>query len=104
MTTGARPIAIVPFRPEHGDAFYALNRAWLDEFALYEAPDEVHLSDPHGAIVAPGGALFVPLDGDVVVGTAGIGPHGEDEMELLKLTVAQSARGSGIARRLVASC
>ena len=36
-------VEIVPFRAEHGAAFYALNRAWLDEHGLYEPPDEVPL-------------------------------------------------------------
>lgn len=103
-TTGVRSIAIVPFRPEHGDAFYALNRAWLDAFGLYEEPDEVHLRDPHGSIIAPGGAVFVALDGSDVIGTAAIAPHGDGEMELIKLTVAEPARGTGLARRLVDTC
>ena len=31
-------------------------------------------------------------------------PHGPDEVELVKLTVSESARGSGLGRRLVERC
>jgi GNAT superfamily N-acetyltransferase len=98
------PIAIVPFRPEHGEAFYRLNRAWLDEHALYEPADEVQLADPHGAVIAAGGAVFVALRDGAVVGTAAVAPHGPGEVELLKLTVADAAREQGLGRQLVDVC
>jgi len=91
----------VEFRAEHAAAFYKLNRAWLDEHALYEPADEKQLANPLGAIIGVGGAIFVALrDGDVV-GTAAIIPHGDCEVELAKLTVAESERGRGLGRRLV---
>src|SRR4051812_20212194 len=93
-------IDIVPFRAEHADAFYALNRAWLDEHGLYEAADEAQLADPEGAILADGGSIFVALRGHEVVGTAAIVIHGEGEVELAKLTVSERARGAGLGRRL----
>ena len=46
-------IEIVPFAAEHGDAFYALNRAWLDAHDLYEPPDEAQLADPQNEIIGP---------------------------------------------------
>jgi putative acetyltransferase len=97
-------IVIVPFRPEHGAAFYALNRAWLDQHGLYEPADEVQLADPQGAIIAIGGALFIAVRNGEVVGTAAVVPHGVDGVELAKLTVAESARGLGLGRRLVERC
>jgi ribosomal protein S18 acetylase RimI-like enzyme len=97
-------VEIVPFRAEHAAAFYALNRAWLDEHGLYEAPDEVQLADPEGEIIAGGGALFIAVRGGEVVGTAAVVPHGEGEMELAKLTVSSHARGIGLGRRLAEQC
>lgn len=96
--------AIVPFRAEHADAWYGLNRAWLDAHGLYEPPDEAQLADPFGAVIAPGGVIFVALMGDVVVGTAAMLPHGHDEWELAKLTVADGARRLGLGRRLAETC
>jgi GNAT superfamily N-acetyltransferase len=98
------PIAIVPFRPEHAEAFYRLNRAWLDEHALYEPADEVQLADPHGAVIAVGGAVFIALRDGEVVGTAAVAPHGPGEVELLKVTVADAVRGHGLGRHLVEVC
>lgn len=95
---------IEPFRGEHAAAFDALNRAWLVAGGLLEPPDEAQLSDPEGAILAAGGAIFVALLGDEVVGTCAIAPHGDGVVELLKLTVAPAARGQGLGRRLVEAC
>jgi ribosomal protein S18 acetylase RimI-like enzyme len=95
---------IVAFRDEHSAAFYALNRAWLDEHELYEPPDEAQLTDPEGTILALGGVIYVALEGTGVVGTAALIPHGPGEMELVKLAVHPSARGRGIARRLTEIC
>jgi ribosomal protein S18 acetylase RimI-like enzyme len=92
------------FRAEHAGAFYALNRAWLDEHGLYEPVDEAQLIDPNGTILGIGGAIFVALDGDTVIGTAAVIPHGPGELELAKLTVDPAARGRGVARRLTEVC
>jgi putative acetyltransferase len=95
---------IVAFGDRHRDAFYTLNRAWLDEHGLYEPPDEAQLTDPDGTILAVGGVIYVALERDSVVGTAALLPHGPGEMELAKLAVHPSARGRGIARRLTETC
>ncbi|MEP6730109.1 MAG: GNAT family N-acetyltransferase [bacterium] len=97
-------IDIVEFRPEHAPAFYTLNRAWLDEHALYEPADEAQLADPEREILAPGGAIYIAVRGDDVVGTAAVVPHGPNEVELVKLTVSEAARGGGVGRRLVERC
>ncbi len=94
------PVRIIPFRDADADAFYRLNRAWLDDHGLYEAPDEKQLADPRGQILEPGGAIFVAVAGDDVVGTTAVIPHGPGVVELAKLTVAEAARGQGLGRRL----
>ena len=97
-------IRIVPYRTDHAEAFYALNRAWLDANDLYEPADEHHLANPVASILEPGGCIFVALHGDAVVGTAAVAPHGHAEVEIAKLTVAESARGNGLGRRLAQAC
>jgi len=104
MTLSPDSITIVTFRPEHADAFYRLNRAWLDEHDLYEPADEVQLADPQGAVIDAGGTVFVAERNGEVVGTAAIAPHGPGEVELLKVTVADVVRGGGLGRRLVDVC
>ncbi|HTE45329.1 MAG TPA: GNAT family N-acetyltransferase [Gemmatimonadaceae bacterium] len=100
----AGDVEIVPFRPEHADAFYTLNRAWLDAHDLYEPPDEAQLSDPDGTILSVGGAIFIALSRGTVIGTAAVVPHEPGEVEIAKLTVSDAARRQGLGRRLVEIC
>ncbi len=95
---------IIPYRAGDAAAFYALNRVWLDEHGLYEEADEKQLADPVGQILRPGGAIFVAVSEGVVVGTAAVVPHAPGEVEIVKLTVAASARGQGLGRRLAMRC
>ena len=99
------PLAtIIPYRDADAAAFYALNRVWLDEHGLYEEPDERQLADPVGQIIEPGGAIWVAVAGGEVVGTAAVMPHAPGEVEIVKLTVAEPARGQGLGRRLAERC
>ena len=104
MASSPESITIVTFRPDHAEAFYRLNRAWLDEYGLYEPADEVQLADPQGSVIDVGGTVFIAERAGAVVGTAAIAPHGPGEVELLKVTVAETARGTGLGRRLVEAC
>ena len=52
-------VVIDRFSPEDRHAFAALNRAWLSEYGLLEAPDEPQLADPYREIIAAGGQIFV---------------------------------------------
>jgi ribosomal protein S18 acetylase RimI-like enzyme len=92
-------IRIESFRDEHGAAFAWLNREWLVGYGLWEPIDGEYLDDPRGHFLDAGGAIYVALRGDEVVGTCALLPAGED-FELSKLTVATSARGHGLGRRL----
>jgi ribosomal protein S18 acetylase RimI-like enzyme len=92
------------FRSDDHQAFAALNRAWLTEYGLLEAPDERQLTDPVGQIVMPGGQIFVARRNGEVVGTCAVLPHDEGVLELLKLAVAPAAQGLGLGRRLVEAC
>ena len=97
-------VLIDTFRSDDQPAFAALNRAWLVEHDLLEAPDEEQLSDPAGQILTPGGQIFVARRNGEVVGTCAVVPHDEEVHELLKLTVVPAAQGQGVGRRLVEAC
>jgi DNA-binding MarR family transcriptional regulator/predicted N-acetyltransferase YhbS len=99
--TGPRErLEILPYRPAWRRHFEALNREWLEKGFAVEAPDAALLSDPHGKIVKPGGAVFFArLDGRIV-GTGALIRHGEGVYELAKMAVTESERGHGIGRRL----
>lgn len=97
-------VRIEAFRAEHAAAFEALNRAWLVDHGLYEAPDEAQLSNPWGTIIEPGGQIFVALRRDEVLGTCAVIPHQTGIFELAKLAVAPQARGRGLGRALAEAC
>ena len=97
-------LRIESFRPEHAAAYEALNRTWLVEHDLLEPADEPQLIRPFETIIDPGGAILVAINDNEVIGTCAIVPHGTSEFELVKLSVAPSARGQGIGRQLIDVC
>ena len=97
-------VHIADFRPEHTARVGELNRAWLEGNGLMEHSDVEQLDEPGRYFIGRGGRIFVALDGDRVVGTCAIVPHGAGELELAKLAVDEACRGRGIARRLVDRC
>lgn len=99
--TSFSTVELVRFDAGHRGAFYALNRAWLDDHGLHEPADEEELADPEGTILGRGGEIVVALDEGRVVGTVALRPLEPGAVELVKLTVARDARGRGIGRRLV---
>ena len=52
-------VEIIPFHPRHRDDFKRLNVEWLERYFYVEAIDHEVLSDPEGAILAPGGYIFL---------------------------------------------
>ena len=101
---GGMTVTIDTFRPEHAAAFDALNRAWLVAYQLLEPADELHLTDPAGHILDPGGEIYVALEDHVVIGTCAVVPCGPETFEVVKLAVAPEARGRRIGRQLVDAC
>jgi ribosomal protein S18 acetylase RimI-like enzyme len=98
-------IAVIrPFRPSDLAAWDSLNRAWLVSHNLLEEPDELHLRNPEGEILAKGGVIHVAELNGVVVGTCGLEPVGDGVYELVKVAVAPSAQGRGLGRQLIESC
>ena len=97
-------VVIEGFRAKHALAFDKLNREWLVTYGLLEAADEPHLRDPQAHILDKGGAIFVALEGEDVLGTSAIVPAHDGVFELVKLAVSPSSRGRGIGRRLAQEC
>ena len=97
-------VEIDNYLPEHASRFGELNREWLEKFNLMEPAEEAQLADPQKYFLDSGGQIFVALHDGQVVGTCAVLPHGTDDVELAKLTVASEFRGQGIARRLVERC
>lgn len=100
MTNPRADLSIVPFRIEHATAFRDLNLAWIEKHFVVEHRDTRDLGDPATYIIAPGGFIFMAeLDGRAV-GTCALMFEHEGTYELAKMTVAESARGLGVGRKL----
>ncbi|HET6577727.1 MAG TPA: GNAT family N-acetyltransferase [Gemmatimonadales bacterium] len=97
-------VAIDTFRSEHGKQFAELNREWLEGYDLMEPAEEEQLADPQKYFLDRGGQIFVALHNGEVIGTCAVVPHGTEELELAKLTVAPEFRGHGTGRLLVERC
>lgn len=99
------PAHILPFEPRHATAWAALNLAWLAEggFAV-EAKDRKVIDDPVGAILAPGGRIFMVERDGVALGCCALIAMADGGFEVAKMTVTPAARGQGLSRRLLEAC
>jgi GNAT superfamily N-acetyltransferase len=97
-------ILVVPFRSGHAAAFRRLNLDWIERLFKVEGPDLEVLDDPEGSILAPGGAIFMALDGETAVGTSAMIACGDGRYELAKMSVATGHQGRGIGGRLGRAC
>ena len=84
------------------DAFWA---AIWDYFDVQSAtPYEAVLADPQGAIIAPGGRIFMAMDGDDPVGCAALLPLPDGGFEIGRMAVTENYRGVGVGRALLLTC
>ena len=91
---------IIDFHPRHADAFRELNLAWIRQLWEPEESDFKALDRPQENIIDAGGYIAVAeLDGEIV-GTCALIKLSEDRFELAKMTVAESARGTGLGQKL----
>lgn len=96
-------ITIVPFAPQHAAAFRRLNLAWIERLFTVEAADRRVLDDPEGAIIGPGGQVFLAMDGDEPVGTVAMLRVAPARYELAKMAVADTHQRRGIGELLGAA-
>ena len=97
-------ISIRSFEPGYAGSFRQLNEAWIGHYFGLEDVDRKLLSDPEGAIVAPGGdILFAVTQTEKVLGTCALVKHTDETGELAKMAVAEEARGHQIGYRLGAA-
>lgn len=97
-------IEIVNYKSEWKEAFKQLNLSWLTKYNLCEEADLLVLNNPEQTILEKGGAIFVALSGNEVVGTAAIIPEYDGIYELAKMSVAVNWQGRGISKLLLEKC
>jgi GNAT superfamily N-acetyltransferase len=93
---------IRPFEPGDAAAFKALNEAWITRLFALEPHDIEVLDDPQGQVIEPGGHILMAVRGDEPVGCCALVKLEDGGFELAKMTVAESLRGSGLGKQLMA--
>lgn len=97
-------IEIINYEDKYQPDFKRLNLEWLDKYNLTEPHDLEILNDPQGTVIARGGCIFLAMEGEKVIGTAGLWKENEDEYELVKMFVDPAYRGQGISKILLDRC
>jgi len=97
-------IEIISYQSKYQPDFKRLNLEWLDMYNLTEAHDLEILDHPEEKVMAGGGCIFLALDGEKVVGTAGLVKEQEGIFELVKMTVDPGWQGRGISKLLLDRC
>ncbi|MEO6541436.1 MAG: GNAT family N-acetyltransferase [Ferruginibacter sp.] len=97
-------ISIVTYEDKYLPDFKRLNLEWLDKYNLTEPYDLDILNDPRGTVIDKGGCIFIAVDDDRAVGTAGLAKINDSEYELVKMAVDPACRGKGIGKKLLSHC
>ncbi|HMK27163.1 MAG TPA: GNAT family N-acetyltransferase [Chitinophagaceae bacterium] len=97
-------IGIISYEEKYQPDFKRLNLEWLDKYHLTETHDLEILDDPQEKVIAGGGCIFLAMDGEKVIGTAGLAKEQEGIFELVKMTVDPAWQGQGISKILLERC
>lgn len=94
-------IRIISWDDAYRGAWRDLGLSWLQQYDLVEEEDLRILNDPQGAILAPGGQIFLAVEDGALMGTLSLIPEGEGIYELAKMGVAPAHRRRGVADKLM---
>jgi GNAT superfamily N-acetyltransferase len=94
-------VIVREFQPADADAFFELNREWIQRYFWLEPADLEVLWQPQEVILDRGGAIFMAVRDGVRVGCCALLAMGPGEYELAKMAVTRAARRQGIGRRLM---
>jgi ribosomal protein S18 acetylase RimI-like enzyme len=97
-------ISVVAYQDKYLEDFKRLNLEWLEKHNLTEQYDLDILNDPQGSVIDKGGCIFIALDNELAVGTAGLAKKNDWEYELVKMAVDPAMRGKGIGKILLNNC
>jgi putative acetyltransferase len=96
---------VVPFEPRHAGAWRDLNAAWISTYFALEAKDHLVLNDPVGQVLDKGGHIFMAeTDDGEAVGCVGLMAMDDGGFEVVKMTVTEATRGTGLGHRLMRAC
>src|SRR5215203_5010647 len=104
MVKETSSVELVNYSAEHQQVFKQLNLEWLDHYALTESHDLMVLDDPQGTILDKGGAIYLAVCDEIIVGSAALMKEDEGVYELAKMAVTIPYRGKGISKLLIEQC
>lgn len=93
-------VKIIEYKHEHQPAFERLNREWIEKFFEMEKPDFEILQNPEQHILRGGGAIFMALTGNEIVGTVAMKQHSASVFEMTKMAVEGRYQGRKVGRAL----
>lgn len=98
-------IALEEKDPRHADALYCLGEYYRELARRFDNGFDVSLSrDPDAKdMIRPRGVFLVAMSDGLPIGCVGLKGSGGDIAEIKRLWVAPSARGLGLAKRLMTS-
>lgn len=94
-------VMIREFQPGDAEAFFELNREWIQRYFWLEPADLEVLWHPQEAILDAGGRIFMAVRREARVGCCALIPIAPGEYELAKMAVSPAERRQGIGRRLI---
>lgn len=97
-------ITVISYEKKYKPDFKRLNLYWLEKYGLTEQHDLDILDNPEEKIIIPGGCIFLALDNEKVIGTAGIAKEHNRVYELVKMVVDPAYHGQGIGKKLLEHC
>ena len=95
---------IIDYEDKYIKDFQQLNLEWLERFNLTESHDLEILNYPRENVIDRGGFLFLLIEDNIVIGTAGIFKINDAEYELIKMSVAPEHRGKKFGDMLLEKC
>ena len=94
-------IEVVNYQDNFKEDFARLNFAWIEEYFSIEEADRKYLLNPRENILDTGGEIFFVLENREDKGTCALLKIDEETFELVKMAVAKSAQGKGLANHLM---
>jgi GNAT superfamily N-acetyltransferase len=96
-------VIVREFQSADADAFFELNREWIQRYFWLEPADLEVLWNPQTAILDCGGRILMAVRNGVCIGCCALIAIGPGEYELAKMAVTPAERRHGIGRRLMAA-
>ncbi|CAN5192543.1 hypothetical protein BH11BAC6_BH11BAC6_08140 [soil metagenome] len=100
MTDCLNSVSILSFAPEYAPAYKQLNIDWIEKYFTVEEHDIEQLDNPVEYIIDKGGYILFAKYHDEIAGTCALIKTGDNEFELVKMAVTESARGKQVGKQL----